>query len=113
MQNSFHQVIKQSQYGVFLTAVLIGIIGISQSEVTLAQLSQQQETQENGEGNLTYQSSQLGIQLVYPSSWKVFLEQTSEGCFDEINWCVVDFAPDFITALGFEDVQFEIAKNKL
>lgn len=49
--------------------------------------------------------------MKYPVSWKVFTEQTSEGCFDEINWCVVNFAPNFITALGFEDVQFEIAKT--
>jgi hypothetical protein len=61
---------------------------------------------------LTYESSQLGIKIQYPLSWKVFSEQTWEGCFDKINTCVVTFAPNYTTELRPSmDIQFEIVKT--
>ena len=59
----------------------------------------------------TYENSLLGIKIQYPNSWKVFFEQTGEDCFYKINWCVVDFAPNSTTELGYGDTQFEIART--
>ena len=59
----------------------------------------------------TYENSQLGIKIKYPKSWKVFSEQTGNECFDGINWCVVSFAPNSTTELGYGDSQLEIART--
>lgn len=49
--------------------------------------------------------------MKYPSSWKVLGEQTWEGCYEELNFCIVTFVPVNATQVDYEDVQLYIFKT--